>query len=110
MTRVSYILPLAVLAVLAYLFVQLLLKEDTLEIINRPVPEFSLPIYNKDEGQTLTRDPHSRDVWESAYDGLGRSIDVRIGRLRSKLGDDAKRSRWIKSERGVGYLFVEPED
>lgn len=73
--------------------------------------EFDLLVYLKaHEGQTLTRDQLSRDVWESAYDGLGRSIDVRIGRLRSKLGDDAKRSRWIKSVRGVGYLFVEPED
>ena len=73
--------------------------------------EFDLLVYLKShEGQTLTRDQLSRDVWESAYDGLGRSIDVRIGRLSSKLGDDAKRSRWIKSVRGVGYLFLEPKD
>ncbi len=73
--------------------------------------EFDLLAYLKaHEGQQLTRSQLCRDVWETTYDGLGRGIDVRIGRLRSKLGDDAKKSRWIKAVRGVGYLFVEPED
>jgi len=62
------------------------------------------------EGQQLTRSQISEDVCDTAYDGLGRGIDVRIGRLRNKLGDDAKQPRWIKAVRGVGYLFVEPKD
>jgi len=72
--------------------------------------EFDLLAYLKAHaGQQLTRDQLSRDVCDTDYDGLGRTIDVRIGRLRTKLGDDAKKPRWIKSIRGVGYLFVEPE-
>ncbi|MDH5722691.1 MAG: redoxin family protein [Alphaproteobacteria bacterium] len=54
MTRVIYVLPLLVIAILAYLFVQLLLKEDTIELINRPVPEFSLPLFAQ-EGKNLTQ-------------------------------------------------------
>lgn len=70
--------------------------------------EFDLLAYLKDHaGEQLTRSQLARDVCETAYDGLGRTIDVRIGRLRTKLGDDAKHPRWIKSIRGVGYLFVE---
>jgi len=70
--------------------------------------EFDLLAYLKDHaGEQLTRDQLARDVCETAYDGLGRTIDVRIGRLRTKLGDDGKNPRWIKSIRGVGYLFVE---
>jgi len=35
-----------------------------------------------------------------------RSIDVLIGKLRRKLEDDASRPRLIRSERGVGYVFI----
>jgi two-component system phosphate regulon response regulator OmpR len=40
--------------------------------------------------------------WE-AYD---RSIDVLISRLRQKLGDDPKRSAFIRTVRGIGYSFI----
>ena len=43
------------------------------------------------------------------YDGLDRSIDLRISRLRKKLGDDPTTPKRIKSVRGVGYMLsVEP--
>lgn len=38
-----------------------------------------------------------------------RSIDVRVSRLRQKLGDDPKRPRFLKTIRGVGYLLAAPE-
>lgn len=72
--------------------------------------EFDLLSYFKNHaGEQLTRTQLSEDVFLTPYDGLGRNIDVRVGRLRTKLGDDAKNPRWIKAIRGVGYLFVEPE-
>ncbi|WP_236702532.1 winged helix-turn-helix domain-containing protein [Thalassomonas actiniarum] len=40
------------------------------------------------------------------YDGLDRSIDVRVSRLRKKLHDDLKRPFRIKTVRGQGYLLV----
>ncbi len=73
--------------------------------------EFDLLAYLKEHaGEILSRETLSREVCQTDYDGLGRTIDVRIGRLRTKLGDDAKKPRWIKSVRGVGYLFVEQQD
>lgn len=73
--------------------------------------EFDLLAYLKAHaGEQLTREQLSKDVCGTEYDGLDRTVDVRVGRLRTKLGDDAKHSRWIKSIRGVGYLFVEQED
>lgn len=73
--------------------------------------EFDLLAYLKEHaGEQLSRDTLSREVCQTDYDGLGRTIDVRIGRLRTKLGDDAKKPRWIKSVRGVGYLFVEQQE
>lgn len=35
-----------------------------------------------------------------------RSIDVLISRLRQKLRDDPREPRWIRTVRGVGYLFL----
>ncbi|WXB00320.1 response regulator transcription factor [Pendulispora brunnea] len=40
------------------------------------------------------------------YDGLNRSIDLRISRLRRKLGDDPERPALIVSVRGVGYMLA----
>ena len=72
--------------------------------------EFELLVYMREHaGEHLTREQLSRDVCDTEYDGLDRTIDVRVGRLRAKLGDDAKHPTWIKSIRGVGYLFLEPE-
>lgn len=72
--------------------------------------EFDLLHYlSEHAGQQLTREELSREVCHVQYDSLDRTIDVRIGRLRAKLGDDPKRPRFIKSVRGVGYLFVGEE-
>lgn len=35
-----------------------------------------------------------------------RSVDVRIGRLRDKLGDDPAAPHFIRTVRGIGYMFV----
>jgi DNA-binding response OmpR family regulator len=55
-------------------------------------------------GRVLTRDQlldmvHGRD--DTAI--LDRTIDVHIGRLREKLGDDADAPRYVATVRGVGY-------
>ncbi len=54
---------------------------------------------------------HSREVLFRRlrgidYDGLDRSIDITISRLRKKLGDDSVSPRRIKTVRRQGYLFV----
>jgi two-component system response regulator RstA len=40
------------------------------------------------------------------YDGQDRSIDVRVSRIRPKVGDDPMNPRRIKTVRSKGYLFV----
>jgi DNA-binding response OmpR family regulator len=56
------------------------------------------------EGRALTRD-QLLDAVYGASDGdvLDRTIDVHIGRLRDKLGDDPERPRYVMTVRGVGY-------
>lgn len=57
-------------------------------------------------GQVLSRDDILRNVRGIGYDGTDRSIDLRISRLRRKLGDDSGEPQRIKTVRGAGYLFV----
>jgi two-component system, OmpR family, response regulator len=40
------------------------------------------------------------------YESSLKSIDVIMGRIRQKIGDDPKNPRYIVSVRGVGYKFV----
>jgi two-component system, OmpR family, response regulator RstA len=72
--------------------------------------EFDMLAYlHNHAGEQLTRTQLALDVCGQRYDTFDRTIDVRIARLRSKLGDDPKSPKWIRSIRGVGYLFMLPE-
>ncbi len=55
-------------------------------------------------GRVLSRDQLLDAVYgHDAANVLDRTVDVHIGRLRDKLGDDAERPRYISTVRGVGY-------
>jgi DNA-binding response OmpR family regulator len=57
-------------------------------------------------GRVLDRDQLFRETRGISYDGLDRSIDIAISRLRKKLCDSATRPWRIKTVWGTGYLFV----
>jgi DNA-binding response OmpR family regulator len=57
-------------------------------------------------GRTLDRDMLFRHTRGIAYDGLDRSVDIAISRLRKKLGDNPTKPWRIKTVWGLGYLFV----
>lgn len=57
-------------------------------------------------GEVVPREEIYREVYGTEYDGLDRSADVYVSKLRSKLGDDPKRPSLLKTVRGAGYLFV----
>ncbi|MCD1257320.1 response regulator transcription factor [Paenibacillus athensensis] len=44
-------------------------------------------------------------VWGESYFESGNTVMVHIRTLRKKLGEDAQRSKWIKTVWGVGYAF-----
>lgn len=57
-------------------------------------------------GQVLNRDDILAALRGIGYDGLDRSVDLRISRLRKKLGDDPQQPHRIKTVWGKGYLFA----
>ena len=57
-------------------------------------------------GRILSREDIYRSLRGIEYDGLDRSIDGRISKLRRKLGDSAEEPARIKTVWGKGYLLV----
>lgn len=57
-------------------------------------------------GQIIGRDYLFNKIYQREYDGLDRTIDVRISQLRKKLQDNPDNPTRIKTIWGKGYLFV----
>ncbi len=56
--------------------------------------------------RVLSRDQLLDLVYDTDTPAFDRSVDVRIGRVRKKLGDDPRNPRLIKTVRNDGYIFV----
>jgi two-component system alkaline phosphatase synthesis response regulator PhoP len=56
-------------------------------------------------GMVLSREQLLQQVWGYDFYGEARVVDVHIGHIRQKLGDD----RLIATVRGVGYRFADEE-
>ncbi|MGK0359427.1 MAG: two-component system response regulator RstA [Bradymonadia bacterium] len=71
--------------------------------------EFDLLVHLADRrGEVVDRDALYLALRGVPHDGLDRSIDLRVARLRRLLGDDPKAPKYIKTVRGVGYLLMAP--
>ena len=76
------------------------------ETIDLTTAEFDLLwLLASHAGNILSRDDLLQQLRGIGFDGLDRSIDARISRLRRKLGDDPENPTRIKTVRGKGYLF-----
>ena len=92
-------------------FADLVVDADRFEVTRdgRPIPltrvEFRLlTTLMEAGGRVLTRDQLLDAVYgHGRSEVLDRTVDVHIGRLRDKLGDDAERPRYVATVRGIGY-------
>ena len=75
--------------------------------INLSSHEFDLLVaLAKHAGQVIGREYLFNQIYNREYDGLDRTIDVRISQLRKKLSDNPDNPTRIKTIWGKGYLFV----
>lgn len=75
--------------------------------IDLTTAEFDLLEYlARRAGDVVPRKVLYVDLLEIPYDGMDRSVDLRVSRLRRKLGDDPQKPKRIKSVRSVGYLLA----
>ena len=65
-----------------------------------------LYLLTSNAGTILSRDDILSALSGIEYDGLDRSVDIRIARLRKLLMDDPANPRYIKTVRSKGYLFL----
>jgi two-component system OmpR family response regulator len=67
--------------------------------------EFSLLEYLlRHKGEVVSRNKLVEHVWDFAYDADTNVVDVYVGYLRRKLGEEAKR---LMTVRGIGYRIAE---
>jgi two-component system response regulator RstA len=57
-------------------------------------------------GRVLSRERLLELAKGNADEAFDRSIDVRISRLRHKLGDDSRHPLLLKTVRGSGYMLT----
>ena len=60
-------------------------------------------------GRVVTREDLMSRVWDENWFGSTKTLDVHMGWLRRKLGDDPADPRFIHTVRGVGFRFAAPE-
>ncbi len=84
------------------------LRGDELQLTGK---EFDLlRVLVRNEGKVVSRERLMRDVWDTAWFGSTKTLDMHISVLRRKLGDDAGQPRYIRTVRGVGFRFDSRED
>ena len=76
-------------------------------ILHLTQAEYDIVAYMiKKERFVITREELLLNISSIKYESSLKSIDVIMGRIRQKIGDDPKHPRYIISVRGVGYKFV----
>jgi two-component system OmpR family response regulator len=66
-----------------------------------------LELFLRAPNRVLIRD-HLLDACGTTEEAFDRSIDVRVSRLRQKLGDNPAKPQFIRTIYGCGYLFASP--
>ena len=64
----------------------------------------------RNAGRVVKREDLMARVWDVNWFGSTKTLDVHIGWLRRKLGDDPARPAYIETLRGVGFRFNAPAE
>jgi two-component system KDP operon response regulator KdpE len=67
-----------------------------------------LRVLAQNEGKLMTHPTLLREVWGPAYGTESHYLHVYVSQLRRKLEDDPSRPRYLLTEPGAGYRFVNP--
>jgi DNA-binding response OmpR family regulator len=62
----------------------------------------------RDAGNVVTREELLSSVWDENWYGSTKTLDVHVGTLRRKLGDEAESPTYIHTVRGVGFRMAAP--
>lgn len=77
-------------------------------LLNLTDAEFELLVFLANHaGTIISREDIYLKLRGIEYDGIDRSMDMRVSSLRKKLNDNGPTYRFIKTVRSQGYLFVQ---
>jgi two-component system KDP operon response regulator KdpE len=80
------------------------------ELVQLTPHEFGLlKLFATNEGKLLTHRTILREVWGAAYQSESHYLHVYVSQLRRKIEPDPTRPRYLLTETGAGYRFVEPK-
>jgi DNA-binding response OmpR family regulator len=69
-----------------------------------------LSYFIEHRGEMLSREQLLNDIWGYEVFPTTRTVDNHIARLRKKIEDEPDNPRWIRTQRGAGYIFeAEPK-
>ena len=76
------------------------------EAVAMPLKEFELlEFLMRNSGRVLTRGQLMDRIWGSNYVGDGKTLDVHVKRIRSKIEPDPANPVYLTTVRGLGYRF-----
>jgi DNA-binding response OmpR family regulator len=64
-----------------------------------------LRVFLANPSRVLSRDQLLMHTRNREWEPFDRSIDIRITRLRAKIGEDARTPRTLRTVHGEGYVF-----
>jgi two-component system OmpR family response regulator len=77
------------------------------EVLDLTLAEYEIfTLFLEKKHQVISREYIVNSINAVKWESSDRSIDVIVGRIRSKIGDDTKNPKYIKSIRGVGYKYI----
>jgi two-component system KDP operon response regulator KdpE len=80
------------------------------ELVQLTPHEFGLlRLFATNEGKLLTHRTILREVWGAAYQTESHYLHVYVSQLRQKIEDDPARPKYVLTETGAGYRFVDPK-
>ena len=82
---------------------------DSMEVHLTPIEFQILTVLLRNAGKVIPHKLLLREVWGHAYTGETQYLRVHVGNVRKKLEDDSAQPRYILTEPGVGYRFVDDE-
>ena len=78
------------------------------ELVDLTPTEFDLLVYlMENAGKVLPHQTILQNVWGPEYGQESEYLRVYMGRLRQKIEDDPSKPHYLRTERGIGYSFLD---
>ena len=82
-----------------------LINQDGEEVPLTAMEYNLLKLFAQNRGRVLNRDQIREQAHDRSWDPFDRSIDIRISRLRRKIEPNPEKPAFIRTVRGIGYVY-----